>query len=58
MIQNVVLLTAAPAAYGSSWARGQIRASVVTSTTATATLDLSPSANFAAVYGHTGFLTH
>ena len=35
------LFSVAPAAYGSSWARGQFRVDAATYTTATAMLDLS-----------------
>ena len=45
-------------AYGSSQARGRIGAAAEAYTTATATLDSSPSAAYAAACGNTKFLTH
>ena len=47
-----------PVAYGSSQARGQIRAAAEAYTTATATPDLSPSATCATACCNVGALTH
>ena len=54
------LFTAAPAAYGSSWARGGIGAAAEATATATATAmpDLTASAAYAAACSNTRSLTH
>ena len=57
-LSGFFFLMASPAAYGSSQARGQIRAAAVAYTTAKATPDLSYICDLAAACSNTGSLTH
>ena len=58
VVRIFFLFTATPVAYGSSWARGQIKAAAVSYAIATATQIQATAASYAAAYGNAKSLTH